>query len=67
MDSSTPAVLMTHPSCAMLPLSTARPPSFEYACARSRMQPALRSVSRLSQLESWDAILVLNLPDAALR
>ena len=44
-SSSTPAVFTMQPSRAMLPLSTARPPSFEKACSASRMTPFSRSSS----------------------
>ena len=36
----------TQPSGERLPRSTASPPSCEYACAPSRMQPSARSRSR---------------------
>ena len=51
MLSSTPAVFTTQPSRAILPRRTARPPSFTYACSKSRMHPFSRSVSRVSYVQ----------------
>ena len=66
IDSSTPAVLTTQPSSAMLPYRIASPPSLECACSTSRMQPSAASVSSVSQRSDWlNAVAERTQPGAA--
>ena len=62
LSSLTPAVLTTQPLGAILPESTAKPPSNEKALARLRIQPFSLSSSKVSQRQSWLKALVVRIP-----
>ena len=67
MEASTPAVFTMQPSSAMLPNSTASPPSWLKALARSRITPLLRSASRSSQRDDWLKAICVGTPPGAAR
>ena len=63
--SSTPAVLTTQPSSAILPKSTASPPSLLNAFSADRITPFSRSVSRALYLLAWLKACVVRTPPGA--
>ncbi|MOA23059.1 hypothetical protein D3C78_1436590 [compost metagenome] len=50
------------PSCAMLPYSTAKPPSWLNAFSSERIQPSARSSSSVSQRQSCENAWVVRMP-----
>lgn len=68
ISSSTPAVLTIHPSVAILPYKTAKPPSAEYAFLILRIHPFSRSLSNVGHnLFCENASVVRTPPGAALK